>query len=153
MMPARGEAVAEAVTLSEPDAAFQRAGVHPRATSVAPAPETASPDTAPEGDESASPPPGVVLGKRLAGAAAGHASAVRSGALVKGRMPSMAEARDRHATAAGHYNAAAATWARHAWGYFHLLVKAVLNGIEWVTETPPRLFLAVAFIVVAWLWI
>jgi hypothetical protein len=160
-MPRASEAAAEAVAPDEPDAAIQRAGVHARAYSVATAPDTAPGPDAQDGAEDAPKRlPGeraaaatVQAASRSAAAAKGHAAAVKSGALVTGRMPSLSQARERHVAAAGHYDAAVLAWGRHAWGHFHLLVKVLLNCIEWVTETPPRFFLAVALLAAAWLWI
>lgn len=160
-MPRASEAAAEAVAPDGPDAAIQRAGVHARAYSVATAPDTAPAEDTQDGAGGApkrvpgerSATATVRAATRSAAAAKGHATAIRSGALMTGRMPSLSQARERHATAAGHYEAAVLTWGRHAWGGFHLLVKVLLNCIEWVTETPPRFFLAVALLAAAWLWI
>ena len=39
------------------------------------------------------------------------------------------------------------------WGYLHvLLVKPVLNFLEWVTETPLRFCAAVILFTVIWFW-
>lgn len=93
---------------------------------------------------------------RLAGfraRAQAHAAGVTSGAsLLHARPSSLAESRERHHTAAGHFEAGLIRWPRLAWGYFHLAVKALLNTIEWVTESPPRLAVAVVLIVVLHFW-
>jgi len=42
---------------------------------------------------------------------------------------------------------------RLVWGYFHLLViKPALNFLEWVTESPARLAVAVAVAFAVWYW-
>jgi hypothetical protein len=81
------------------------------------------------------------------------AAGVTSGAsLLHARPPSLAESRERHHVAAGHFEAGLIRWPRIAWGYFHLAVKTALHVIEWVTESPPRLLVAGGLIVVLKLW-
>jgi len=42
---------------------------------------------------------------------------------------------------------------RLAWGYAHLLlIKPVLNFLEWDTETPLRFFAAIALVFIVWFW-
>jgi hypothetical protein len=42
---------------------------------------------------------------------------------------------------------------RLAYGYFHLIIiKPVLNGLEWVTKTPLRLIGATILALIVWHW-
>ena len=72
--------------------------------------------------------------------------------LLHARPPSLAESRERHHVAAGHFEAGLIRWPRIVWGYFHLAVKTVLHTVEWVTESPPRLAVAIVLIVVLHFW-
>lgn len=81
------------------------------------------------------------------------AAGVTSGAsLLHARPPSLAESRQRHHVAAGHFEAGLLRWPRLAWGYCHLALKALLHVIEWVTESPPRFCTAIILIVVLKVW-
>jgi hypothetical protein len=119
--------------------------------------------------EEVSPAEGSASGPRLrpapeppgTGSRAGRDAAARAVAVVNtaaatsllSRQPSsMAQARNRHHVAAGHFEAGLIRWPRLAWGYFHLLVKAVLHVAEWVTESPPRLAVTIVLIVVLHFW-
>jgi hypothetical protein len=66
--------------------------------------------------------------------------------------PSLAEQRQRHHVAASRWNALIVRHPRVAWGYLHLVIKAVLHLIEWVLESPPRLLTAIVFIVIIAIW-
>jgi hypothetical protein len=101
------------------------------------------------------PSRGSGKGAAIRGAAAKAAVLVNTGtatSLLRRQPSSLAQARDRHHIAAGHFEAGALRWPRLAWGYFHLLVKAVLHLAEWVTESPPRLAVALVLIVVIHFW-
>jgi len=137
-------AVQEEVQREVPSAAgneSQGAEAHPRATSV--------PASLPEVTERNRW--GWLTGSRAKAQAA--AAGVTSGAsLLHARPPSLAESRERHHVAAGHFEAGLIRWPRIAWGYFHLAVKTVLHVIEWVTESPPRVIVAIVLIVVLKIW-
>jgi hypothetical protein len=78
----------------------------------------------------------------------------RPGSLVHAQPPTFARAREQHHEAARRRAAVPLlAGARLAWGYFHLiLIKPVLNFLEWVTETPLRFFAAVILCVIVWIW-
>ncbi len=79
-----------------------------------------------------------VAGRKAARSANGKDS------LIHSQPPTFHEAWRRHQECAAHYEAALLKYPRLAWGYFHLLViKPLLNGLEWVTESPARFFVAV----------
>ena len=65
------------------------------------------------------------------------------GSLLHAKPPSLAECREHHRYAAGHFAGPLPRGLRTAYGYWHLSVKAVLHIIEWVLESPPRLVVAV----------
>ena len=65
------------------------------------------------------------------------------GSLLHAKPPSLAECREHHRYAAGHFTGTLPRALRTAYGYWHLSVKAVLHIIEWVLESPPRLVVAV----------
>lgn len=68
----------------------------------------------------------------------------RPGSLVHAQPPTFARAREQHHEAAGRHGAPLLRGLRLAWGYWHLLlVKPLLNLLEWVTETPARFLAAV----------
>jgi hypothetical protein len=95
--------------------------------------------------------------KTPAGQAAARAqavlTAVTSGAsLLHSAPPSLAQARERHHAAADRWNGWLLRDLRLAYGYVHLLVKAVLHAVEWATDSPPKLLIDAAFIAVLWLW-
>jgi hypothetical protein len=86
--------------------------------------------------------------------AQGRAAAVTTGAsLLHAQPPSLADSRKRHHEAAGHFEAALLRYPRLAWGYLHLALKAGLHVLEWVTESPPRLLVAAAFLVILYFWL
>ena len=81
------------------------------------------------------------------------AAADRAGSLADVQPPTLRQARDWHHRCAGHYQAALLRWPRLLWGYVHLLIiKPALNGLEWVTASPARAFVAAALLAVAWIW-
>ena len=73
--------------------------------------------------------------------------------VVQVKPPSLAEHHARHREAVAHREAAIARWPRRTWGAFHVLLVAVLRGVEWVTETPVRFVLTVAFLASLWFWL
>jgi len=90
---------------------------------------------------------------RAAGAALARAAEYldRPGSLVHARPPSLARAREFHQGAAARHGAPALRAARLLYGYLHLLlVKPSLNFLEWATETPLRLAVAVIIGLVVW---
>lgn len=90
---------------------------------------------------------------RQAGQVAARAAALldRPGSLAHSQPPTFAQSRDRHHECARHYEAPILRWPRLLWGYFHLLViKPLLNGLEWVTESPARFFVTAALAAVIW---
>lgn len=75
------------------------------------------------------------------------------GSLIYSQPPTFAQAHARHKQCAGHYSAALLRWPRLAWGWVHLLVlKPVLNALEWVTSSPATSAVAIALGVVIWLY-
>lgn len=77
----------------------------------------------------------------------------RPESLVHQHPPTLARAREMHHEAAGRHDAPVLRVARLLWGYAHLLlVKPLLNGLEWITETPLRFFGALILAVVLWIW-
>jgi hypothetical protein len=91
----------------------------------------------------------------VAARAAGQAAEIldRPGSLVHAQPPTFARAREQHHEAAARHSAPFVRGLRLAWGYLHLLlVKTVLNGLEWVTENPARFLVAVIIGAVVWLW-
>lgn len=77
----------------------------------------------------------------------------RPESLVHHHPPTFTRARERHHEAAGRHSVPLLTGARLGWGYVHLLlVKPVLNFLEWVTETPLRFLAAVILFTVIWIW-
>jgi hypothetical protein len=77
----------------------------------------------------------------------------RPGSLVHAQVPTFARARELHHDAAGRHSARPFAHMRLVWGYGHLLlIKPVLNFLEWVTETPLRFFAAVTLCVIVWIW-
>lgn len=76
----------------------------------------------------------------------------RPESLVHHHPPTFARARERHHEAAGRHSVPLFTALRLTWGYFHLLlVKPVLNFLEWVTETPLRFSAVIIFCVIIWI--
>lgn len=77
----------------------------------------------------------------------------RPESLVHHHPPTFARARERHHEAARrHTTVPLLAGLRLSWGYFHLLViKPVLNFLEWVTETPLRLSAVVILCVIIWI--
>jgi hypothetical protein len=77
----------------------------------------------------------------------------RDGSLIDAQPKTFRQARAWHHECAGHYEALAMRWPRLLWGYAHLLViKPALNFLEWVTESPARLLVAVLLGAVIWIW-
>jgi hypothetical protein len=72
--------------------------------------------------------------------------------LIHSQPPTFHEAWRRHHECAGHYEAALLKYPRLVWGYFHLLViKPLLNLLEWVTESPARLVItAIVLFLIVW---
>lgn len=93
---------------------------------------------------------GAVAGKTGARAAA---LADRPGSLVHSQPPTFHQSHARHHEAARHYEALLLRCPRLLWGYFHLLaIKPALNFLEWVTESPARLAVALAIAAIVWIW-
>jgi hypothetical protein len=59
----------------------------------------------------------------------------------------------RHGEAAGHWQAALVRVPRRTWGYVHLLLKACLGLLDWVTESPARTAVAAIFLVACIKWL
>jgi hypothetical protein len=77
----------------------------------------------------------------------------RPGSLVHAQPPTFARAREEHHEAVANYNVPLFKGMRLAYGYFHLIIiKPVLNGLEWVTKTPLRLIAALALALIVWHW-
>jgi hypothetical protein len=75
----------------------------------------------------------------------------RPTSLVHAQPPTLARAREQHHEAAARHEVRFFGHLRLLWGYGHLLVvKTVLNGLEWVTETPVRFFAAVILGLIVW---
>jgi hypothetical protein len=75
----------------------------------------------------------------------------RPGSLVHAQPPTFAQARERHHEAANRHGTTLFRHLRLVYGYFHLIViKSSLNGLEWVSETPVLLLLAVIIGLVVW---
>lgn len=143
-----GEAVQSAVGADGAGPGFQRAGERAGAYSVPnalPAPaQLHSADLVPVTDSDAlqPAPPGW---QEAACRAQRYLERISAGAsLAHARPSSLAETRERHHRAAGHWNAAAMRIPRIIYGYIHLGVKGLLHLIEWVLESPPRLACALA---------
>jgi hypothetical protein len=86
---------------------------------------------------------------RAAGRAAEYLD--RPGSLVHAQPPTFARAREQHLEAAARHDIAPVRHLRLIWGYAHLLIiKPVLNGLEWVTETPARFLIAVIVVVIVY---
>jgi hypothetical protein len=81
------------------------------------------------------------------------ALADRPGSLVHAQPPTFVQARVSHHVAARQHNAPLLRALRLIWGYAHMvLIKSVLNALEWVTETPLRAVGALVLILIIWLW-
>jgi hypothetical protein len=77
----------------------------------------------------------------------------RPASLAHAQPPTLARARELHHEAAARHDVPLLRFLRLAWGYFHLVfVKSVLNGLEWVTETPLRFAAAVTVAAVVYFW-
>ena len=78
----------------------------------------------------------------------------RPGSLAHAQPPTFARARELHHERASRYN----LWTplrvtRLVWGYLHLLlVKPVLNGLEWATESPLKATGLVILALIIWHW-
>jgi hypothetical protein len=127
----------------EPDAPAHRAGARGRASSLpVPLPLPLAP--AP-GSDSESPAAGVIAG--LAGTFAIPSD------LLHARPASLADAHAAHRQAAAHWNGALPRHLRHAWGWLHVALKAVLHAADWVTASPARFFVAAMVAVAVWFWL
>jgi hypothetical protein len=73
--------------------------------------------------------------------------------LLHAQAPSLAQSRERHQAAAAHHNGWALRAARSAYGHAHLLVKALLHVLDWVLESPARLVVAVAVVLILIFWL
>jgi hypothetical protein len=93
----------------------------------------------------------VTVRVRVAGGKAAHAANTRD-SLLHSQPPTFAEAWAQHKAHAGRHEAWLITVPRHIWAVIHMTLKAVLNGLEWVTATPPRFFIAAAIITVLAIW-
>jgi hypothetical protein len=77
----------------------------------------------------------------------------RPGSLIHAHPPTFARAAELHHLAADRHSAPLLRALRLVWGYAHMvLVKSVLNALEWVTETPLRVLGALVLILIIWLW-
>ena len=77
----------------------------------------------------------------------------RAGSLPDAQPPTLRQAREWQHKCAGHYQSLLIRWPRLLWGYVHLLIiKPALNGLEWVTASPARSFVAAALLAVVWIW-
>jgi hypothetical protein len=88
---------------------------------------------------------------KRAGAKTAQAANTRD-SLLHSQPPTFAEAWAQHKAHAGRHEAWLITVPRHIWAVIHMTLKAVLNGLEWVTATPPRFFIAAAIITVLAIW-
>jgi hypothetical protein len=55
--------------------------------------------------------------------------------------------------AAGQWDAWLIKYPRYAWGYAHLVLKAVLHFLDWVTESPARFVPAAVLVLLAYLFL
>lgn len=69
------------------------------------------------------------------------------------RASGLHAAHQRHREAAAHWEAAAMRLPRRAWGAAHLLLKACLGLLDWVTESPARTLVATLFLVACIKWL
>ena len=75
----------------------------------------------------------------------------RAGSLRDLQPPTLGETRAWHHRCAGHYATAIIRWPRLLWGYVHvLLLKPALMAAEWVTASPVRCAVALAFLAAFW---
>ena len=72
--------------------------------------------------------------------------------LLHARPLSLASAWEFHAASASHYSAALLRWPRYAWGAVDTVLKALMYGLGWVSESPARFVVAVAVGLVIWHW-
>jgi hypothetical protein len=76
----------------------------------------------------------------------------RPESLVHHHPPTFARARELHHEAAGRHSVRPFAHMRLVWGYAHLLlIKPVLNFLEWVTETPLRFSAVIILCVIVWI--
>ena len=90
---------------------------------------------------------------RQAGEVAAKAVALLDspGTLAHSQPPTFREAHGRHRECADWFRSPVLRRLRMAYGWLHILfVKTVLNGLEWVTESPLRAVCAVALAVAIW---
>ena len=149
-------AVGSAVESGDDGTRFRGAEARGRAASVPNAPTLPTPlhsaDLVPVTDSDALQPAPAGW-QEAADRAQRYFDHISAGAsLAHARPSSLAETRERHHRAAGHWNAAAMRWPRIIYGYIHLGVKSLLHLIEWVLESPPRLATAVAALYFLWFW-
>lgn len=150
MTAQHAEAVQEAVALSDPDAGFQQAGARGRAKSV----PTALP-TAPAMD------PAAGLQERAQKAAHAFTAKVQAAltalatgdSLFHAHPKSLAQAIEHHQAAVQRKNGWATSVPRSIYAVFHVLIKIVTHAVDWVTESPPKLLVALAIIAVTYIWI
>ena len=69
------------------------------------------------------------------------------------RASGLHAAHARHKEAAAQWEAAVMRVPRQAWGYLHLLLKACIGVLDWVTESPARTIAAVIVTVAATHWL
>lgn len=101
------------------------------------------------------PSTAVTVRVRQAGVAAAKALALldRPGTLAHSQPPTFREAHGRHRECADWFRSPVLRRLRMAYGWLHILfVKTVLNGLEWVTESPLRAVSAAALAVAIWFW-
>jgi hypothetical protein len=127
------------------------------------APAEINPENAQRAKSLALPSPTALapVAERVRSAAAVAASigakaaelADRPGSLVHAQPPTFVQARVRHHAAARQHGAPLLRALRLTYGYLHMvLVKSVLNAIEWVTETPLRVLVTAVLVLIIWLW-
>lgn len=73
--------------------------------------------------------------------------------LLNARPSSLAGAHAAHAEAAGHWNGALPRHLRHAWGWLHLVIKAVTHAVDWIFGSPARFIVAALIAAAAWYWL
>jgi hypothetical protein len=78
----------------------------------------------------------------------------RPGSLVHAQPPTFARAREQHHEAARRHDVFPVLGhLRLVWGYWHLLlVKPVLNGLEWATESPLKATGLIILFLIIWHW-
>lgn len=69
------------------------------------------------------------------------------------RASGLHAAHTRHLEAAAQWEAAVMRVPRRAWGYLHLLLKACIGVLDWITESPVRTIAAVIVTVACSHWL